>query len=438
MSENPVKGNSVDVLVLCALKDEFDQLLAVKDGLLSDGWIQSNASNGRIVADATFSTDNDSRLSIRATWAANMGREQTQAVIGELTRDTSVKCIAMSGICAGRRGKTELGDVIIADRLWSYDAGKSVVDSEGNEFFQGDMLQYRPSETWVQHMQNISVPDSAQWLLDRPLLPLEYQENWVLQRLLAEENPIQDSQFDVDCPDWKEVLERLWERNWVERPLVLTKAGREHIEELSLLHPKGLPSPNKFNIHVAPIATGAVVKEDPDIFSKLSGAMRKVLGLDMEASGLAATAEAQQVPVIVAKAVSDFGDTYKDDRYREFAARASAETLIMLLRSGAHLILPSGKKSESRKASGTFPQRDLISLLAELFPTPTETRALWERAGGEASDVDNIQKPRDLWQLLWKRTMQGAAVSPSALLSTVLEEYPQNPVISHHLDTLAN
>ena len=437
MSQNAVKDNSVDVLVLCALKDEFDQLLAVEDGLLSDGWVQST-SNGRIVADATFSTTDDRHLSIRATWAASMGREQTQAVIGEHTRNTPVKCIAMSGICAGRRGKTELGDVIFAERLWSYDAGKSVVDTEGNESFQGDMVQYRPSEAWVQHMQNISVLDSAKWLLNRPLLPLEYQENWVLQRLVAGESPLEHSQFDIDCPDWKEVLERLWERNWVDRPLVLTTAGREHIEELTLLHPKGLPSPNKFNIHVAPMATGAVVKEDPDIFSKLSGAMRKVLGLDMEASGLAATAEAQDVPVIVAKAVSDFGDTYKDDRYRKFAARASAEALVMLLRSGAHLILSPAKGSVPHQSLETFPQRDLIAQLAELFPSASEIRALWERAGGKASDIESIQKPRDLWQLLWKRTMQGAAVSPSALLSAALEEYPGNPVINYHLEALPN
>ena len=106
----------------------------------------------------------------------------------------------MSGICAGRRGKVELGDVIFAERLWSYDAGKSVLE-DGREVFQGDMLQYRPPEKWVQHMQNIEIPASAQWLKERPLLPFEHQENWVLQRLVAGENPTEQHDFENACPD---------------------------------------------------------------------------------------------------------------------------------------------------------------------------------------------------------------------------------------------
>lgn len=427
---------SIDVLILCALKDEFDQLLKVETGLSAEGWTQSKSSSGRFVADAILSTADNQTLSIRATWAAHMGREQCQAVLAELTLENQFKCLAMTGICAGRRGKTELGDVIFADRLWSYDAGKSVIDRTGTEVFQGDMVQYRPPETWVQHMQTISVPDTTDWLSGRPLLSLEHQENWILQCLLSNEEPTNHPKFDYSCPDWADVLKRLWEREWVSRPLELTAKGKLHIEELLLLNPKGLPSPKQFNIHVAPIATGAVVKEDPKIFDKLSGSMRKTLGLDMEASGLAASAEALGIPVIVAKAVSDFGDTYKDDRYREFGARASAETLMMLLRSSADLLLPAIQNSLQQQPAIPFPQRELIDQLAELFPSISETRAIWERAGGYASDVDSIAKPRDLWQLLWKKTMQGAAVNPVALLSAILEEFPGNTVIKSHFEAL--
>ena len=69
----------------------------------------------------------------------------------------------MSGICAGRRGKVNLGDVIFADRLWSYDAGK-VEKEDGKDRFQGDMLQFRPDPVWVQRMQAVTIPSDAAWL----------------------------------------------------------------------------------------------------------------------------------------------------------------------------------------------------------------------------------------------------------------------------------
>ncbi|MEM9494206.1 MAG: hypothetical protein AAGC55_33985, partial [Myxococcota bacterium] len=68
----------------------------------------------------------------------------------------------MSGICAGRRGKVALGDVIFANRLWSYDAGKQT------DRFQGDPLQYRPQRGWVQRMQSlVGYQPPGDWHSDR-------------------------------------------------------------------------------------------------------------------------------------------------------------------------------------------------------------------------------------------------------------------------------
>jgi nucleoside phosphorylase len=348
----------------------------------------------------------------------------------------------MSGICAGRRGKVELGDVIIAERLWSYDSGKSVIE-DGQDVFHGDMLQYRPSEVFVQHMQSLDIPSDAPWLTERPRLPFEYQENWVLLRLLEGTNPVEHQNFNEDCPNWSEVLPRLWKRDWVKEPLELTEQGRNHIKRVSLLYPKNLPRPADFQVHVAPLATGSVVKEDEFIFPKLAKSMRKVLGLDMEASGLAALSEAHGVPVVVAKAVSDYGDQFKDDRYRNFAARASAESLISLLRTTSHLFLTKSTQIRSVPSAiganvipATPSTKALVNMLAELYPDVSETRSLWERAGGKARDIENIPRPRDLWQRLWNRCLQGAVVSPKVLLTTILEEYPGNALIVSQLDSL--
>lgn len=295
-------------------------------------------------------------------------------------------------------------------------------------------------------MQRIKFDHEPDWIDTRPKLPYENQELWVLRCLLANEKPTEHPDFKADCPDWAEVLKRLWKKEWVMEPLNLTDSGRSVIERVNLLHPKGLPTPKSFKVHSAPMATGAKVVEDEGIFPRLSNSMRKVLGIDMEASGLAALAEAHDIPVVIAKGVSDFGDTFKDDRYRHFAARASAEVIISFLRNTPHLYLPSdeGKPTtmiestthrSSSTAISTHP-RGLINTLAEFYPDVAQVRALWERAGGRVGDIENNPRPRDLWQRVLRISTQGAVVSPIALLDEVHADYPDNGVINEHLAIL--
>lgn len=435
--KNVAQHHKVDVLILCALKDEYDQVLEVTNGIAEPGWNETHSSNGRIVSDAIFYTQDRKKIKVRATFASYMGREQTQAVASILISESEPKAIAMSGICAGDRSKVSLGDVIFADRLWSYDSGKSVV-KDGVESFKADPLQYTPPEILVQHMHSIKPEADATWLADRPNKPLEAQENWVLKKLFSNESPTEADDFESECPDWTTVINRLWEREWVKRPMELTQSGRSHIEELNILYPKKLPAPAGFDVHVAPVATGAVVKEDSSIFSQLNKTTsRKVLGLDMEGSGLAASADAYQIPILFAKGVSDFADTFKDDRYRFFAARASAELLLDLIRKSFHLFSNSSEP-KTPPVSGLNVQTKigLIETLAELYPDADSTAGVWERAGGALSEINQINNPIDKWQNLWKKAQQGHKVKPSDLLQAVSKDFPNNPIILQNLNNL--
>lgn len=431
----------IDILLLCALKDEFDQVLSVRDGIIAQGWRMDTDPSGRIVADAQFAANNGVPISIRATYAGYMGREQTQAVASSIICHTPVKCLAMSGICAGRRGEVALGDVIFGERLWSYDSGKSRVES-GHETFEYDMLQYRPTELWVQLMQAVKFEGKPSWMEDRPLLTYECQENWVLKCLLDGIDPKAHADLKNQCPNWTKVLEHLKKKQWITEPLTLTAQGKSYIEDLCTQFPIQLPQPANFQIHVAPIATGAAVKVDDQLFPKLSVSMRKVLGVEMEASGLAALAEAHKIPAIIAKGVSDFGDKFKDDRYRKFAARASAEALILLLRNSSHL-LPSkheipvvavqSTKGPVYSFGGRTLPMDLIELLADNYPETSEARALWERAGGRPRDVESKPRPVDLWQRIWTQCENGAIVTRVALLEASLSDLPNNKIIQEYL-----
>ena len=84
--------------------------------------------------------------------------------------------------------------------------------------------------------------------------------------------------------------------------------------------------------------------EDEKIFDRLESTMRKVLGLEMEAAAIGAIHHVYRLPydirwMIVMKGVQDFADHKKNDNFRHFAARASAECLIGFLREN---LPPSG------------------------------------------------------------------------------------------------
>jgi nucleoside phosphorylase len=328
----------VDVLIVTALKLEFEQVLKVEDGAEDAAWTEERGPLGLDVAFRSF-RGTSGTLRVAVTWATDMGMVAASTAAIPLMEKYQPQCIAMSGVCAGRPGKVELGDVIIADRLWTYDAGKLVreKDEDGREVerFQGDVLTYKLTPDWKQRAERFAVDPSWPWLTERPI-PYIDQERWALD--LASRDSLKPEHPDrkARCPDWRDVLQRLWKAGMLAKgKLTLTPKGRSHIGRERLLDPDGFEEAKPFALHVGPIGTGNKVVEDPTIWGRLSTSIRKVIGLEMEACAIGAIADAQvgrNVRAIVMKGVMDVANPDRDDRYKTFAARASAEVLLRFLR----------------------------------------------------------------------------------------------------------
>lgn len=329
-----------DVLVLTALQDELDAVLRLGEGV-ETSWQTTRDADG-FAYHTKFVSAERGTLSVAAAWIGEMGPSAAAARATALVKELDPACLAMCGICAGKRGETALGDVIVASQIYAYDRGKLVARDEGHPApdFYHDLTTYNLERRWAMDAaylaRNIDV--FRQFVGPKPL-PLRTQLRWLLHTLIAcERGEIQSPKDHPDrkirCPDWPKVVAKARTEGLVilERgQLLLTDKGRDEVLEDELLHPDGLPDEPPLRVHVGPMATGSVVREDPLIFERLARHVRKTIGVEMEAAAIGHVAAYLGRPSLIVKAVSDHADHDKDDSFRAFACHASAAWLFMFL-----------------------------------------------------------------------------------------------------------
>ena len=334
---SPSPGGAVDALILCALQDELDAVLASAGG--AEAWeVRKDAENFRLHR-RTLDNGRGGRLRVAVAWTGEMGRLRAASRAQQLIREVDPACVAMCGICAGDRSKVALGDVVVAERLWS-----------PNEGSKEHVVEGKPAVTW----HNLRTFDlEATWKMDAAFFAREmdvsalrearprsraYQRRWLLDALLAHEDggvaPQDHAERKARCPDWREVVSATERAGLVERrggKLSLTAEGRELAQNERVLNVDGIPEDPPFAVRVGAMATVDAVQEDRTLFERLRGLVRKTIAVEMEGTGVAEEAERAGRRSIVVKAVSDHADEEKDDSFQTFACRAAAEVLVAFL-----------------------------------------------------------------------------------------------------------
>lgn len=167
-----------------------------------------------------------------------------------------------------------------------------------------------------------------------------------------------------------------------------------------------------FAVKAGPMASGSAVIQDPRIWATLARlGVRTILALEMEAATIATVAHEREVPHwLVAKGVMDNANFAKDDRFKHFAARASAEVLFALL--GEVLPTVPGARIPPPPTAG-FPgsvKLDFVQRLSVDWPdladkvgVPVFARARFGRG----------DEPRALWE--WLEVRGRLADLPAAL-----------------------
>ncbi|HEX8819434.1 MAG TPA: tetratricopeptide repeat protein [Archangium sp.] len=331
----------VDVVILTAISLEYQAALQVDAGAWEGSqWERAEGPNGLPVAFRTFHGKAGRPLRVAVAQAGDMGGVAATNALLPLVDAYRPRCVAMCGVCAGRPKKTRLGDVIAAERLFFHDTGKRLPDE-----VQQDLKTYNLRDDWkvaLEHFDFAARFRDEPWWKTRPV-PYEWQENWVLAKLReGVEDPSSLPECNESCPQWEKVIDSLWASKHVQDgTLTLSEEGQKRIGRILIQHRNRFPDTSPtgtllpFKVHVAPMGSGNQVVEDEEVWSFVSEHMRKTLGLEMEAAALGALAHAQRgrkLDALVMKGVMDFANHGRDDQFKEFAARASAECLIAFLR----------------------------------------------------------------------------------------------------------
>lgn len=213
------------------------------------------------------------------------GNSNAAAVATQMIERYRPSVVLLMGIAAGMRDKVRIGEVVLSERIVAYESAALVRSADG-----APQVQHRPNITRVP------------------------------------QGPRQDAlNYQPDSRRLAELFERI-------RGAVPT-APRGQEEE--------------WKQHVAPsiecktqvtIASGEKLLRDPtkllDIRREIHG---KVEVIEMEAAGFVDACELANVPWLVIRGISDFGDELKSDAFHDFASRSAAAVMADFIAHGLDL-----------------------------------------------------------------------------------------------------
>lgn len=124
------ESERIDLCILTALKEpEFSAVMK-----LPWNWQAPEPMDNQTFFRRGTINVNGNSFSVVATHANRMGMVASALLTSELIKRFRPKVIGMVGICAGRKEKVQMCDVIVSTETWDWQSGKYVVAEDGNTF----------------------------------------------------------------------------------------------------------------------------------------------------------------------------------------------------------------------------------------------------------------------------------------------------------------
>lgn len=204
---------SVDVCIVCAVYEEAEALIHIA----SEQWgapVEMRISP-RYHYDYGFTTIQNAlgeSLTLHLSWLPRYGPQAMALHLSRVLEEYRPRFAAMGGICTGDKLHVARGDIIVAERIFTYDNGQFVVDEHGRSVYQHDTLTYQLHDTILQFVHAFQQWKPLVAQLARPA-SLRQQREWLLNRLLTEQSlslkniPLEE--LTSHAPNWRSLIQIL-------------------------------------------------------------------------------------------------------------------------------------------------------------------------------------------------------------------------------------
>jgi nucleoside phosphorylase len=328
---------SVDVCVVCALAEEARAFIEVVSEQQQTSFTARVSPQYRY--DYRFATIRNScgeTLTLHVSLLPRYGLQEMMLHLSRVLAEYRPRLAAMTGICAGDKRRVALGDLIVAERTFTFDAGSIEIDEDGYRIPRHDTQTYQPDENILSFVKMF---DQWQPLVAQLVRPpsKRQQRDWLLNRLLNEQTPsveqIPLAELEHHAPAWRRIVHELQRGP---DPLLSPSMELQERDRIGRLHYGVDPFPYTDRLtasrFIKPMASGNAVHRD-DPFADVQIPVRGAVAIDMEGAAFGRTmASFPHTSWLVVKGVSDYADSDKDDSYHHYASSASARYLLSFIK----------------------------------------------------------------------------------------------------------
>lgn len=174
-----------DVCVICALEEEAR---AAIDVFSKEYSVEFQAGFSRQLRReyryAEVSNGHGETIRVHLSWLPDYGPIQTAIHVQSVLAEIKPRFAAMVGICAGDKRDVNLGDLVVAERAFTYDSGKFYVGIDGRTEHHHDTNSRHPDQTTLQYVRLFDSWEETVAKLPRPISKRQQRE-WILNQLLA-------------------------------------------------------------------------------------------------------------------------------------------------------------------------------------------------------------------------------------------------------------
>ncbi len=141
MEQSP---QSFDICIVCALPEEARAFLEVAqqqcESTIEERMSPRYQSSYRF---ATIKNDKGEPLNLHVSWLPRYGPQEMTLHLSRVLEECQPRIVIMTGICAGDSQHVQLGDLIVAERTFTYDNGKFTLDEHGRIVHLHDTMTYQ-------------------------------------------------------------------------------------------------------------------------------------------------------------------------------------------------------------------------------------------------------------------------------------------------------